>query len=131
MEESAKNRRNFPRVKFRAHGTLTDAAGAKWPVHILDLSFNGALVALIHKHDLSVGEHLVLHIGAEDGKGRILRMQGRLSHRNQHFLGVQCRAMGIDNQTLLRELLKESEPKERGLAERSYVSLLKGYKFKE
>lgn len=125
--KAVNNRRYFPRVKFRAYGTLTDVGGTKWPIHILDLSFNGALAALIHKNDLSVGEQLVLHIGAENGNGQILKMQGRLSHCKQHFLGIECRAGGIDNQTLLREILKESQQKELDLAERSYSSMLKDY----
>lgn len=125
--KAANNRRYFPRVKFRAYGTLTDASGKKWPIHILDLSFNGALAALIHKNDLSVGEQLILHIGAENGSGQILKMQGRLSHCKHHFLGIECRAGGIDNQTLLREILKEREAKEPDLAERSYSSLLEDY----
>lgn len=127
MDNSEQNRRYFPRVKLRAHGTLTSADGQKWPAHILDLSFNGALVALIHKHTLSMGENVVLHIEPDEENGESIKMQGKLSHQKEHFLGIECRATGIDNQTQLRELLKRSQRKTSGLAERSYASLLEDY----
>jgi hypothetical protein len=119
------NRRYFPRVKLRAHATL-GAGGKQWPVHILDLSFNGALAALIHKHDLTAGEHVTLHIESEDNSEIAIRMHGRLCHQRGHFLGIECRATGIDNQTQLRELLKRSQ-RQQSLAERSYSSLLADY----
>ena len=98
------DRRYFPRVNFRAHATLT-TADQRWPVHILDLSFNGALAALIHKNELKAGETVVLRIELENDE--LIRMQGQLTHIKEHFLGIQCRATGIDNQAKLRELLEE------------------------
>lgn len=118
---SEQNRRYFPRIQLRAHGTLTSADGKKWPAHILDLSFNGALAALIHKHSFKAGEAVVLHIEPDEENGEIVKMRGKLSHQKEHFLGVECRATGIDNQTQLRELLKRSQRKNSGLAERSYT----------
>ncbi len=98
------DRRYFPRVNYRAHATLT-TPDARWPVHILDLSFNGALAAIIHKNNLKAGETVVLRIELDDNE--LIRMQGRLTHKKEHFLGIECRATGIDNQARLRELLEE------------------------
>lgn len=123
-DASGNDRRYFPRVKFRAHAHLSTAAGHKWPVHILDLSFNGALAALIHQHDLTLGENVVLNIELEEGEERNIKMQGKLSHQKEHFLGIECRATGIDNQARLRELLKKNQNQGGGLADRSYSSLL-------
>jgi len=123
MSSTVNDRRYFPRVVYRAHATLT-ATSHRWPVHVLDLSFNGALVALIHKHDIRIGESVILNLELDDGTP--IKMQGKLSHHKEHFLGIECRATGIDNQARLRELLeKYKEPSEIDLAERSYASLLK------
>jgi hypothetical protein len=121
------NRRYFPRVKLRAHAILKDADGNQWPVHLIDLSFNGALAALIHKHDLSTGANVTLVIEADRDDATPVRMQGKLCHRKDHFLGIECRATGIDNQTQLRELLKRSQRKQ-AQCERSYASLLADFK---
>ncbi len=100
---SGRERRYFPRVNYRAYATLVTTRQS-WPVHILDLSFNGALAALIHRHDLRNGEELILTIELEND--RTIKMQGRLSHQKAHFLGIECRATSIDHQAQLRDLLE-------------------------
>ncbi|GAB1255832.1 PilZ domain-containing protein [Aurantivibrio plasticivorans] len=122
MTDIASNdRRYFPRVNYRAHATLVTSQN-RWPVHLLDLSFNGALVALINKHNLIPGETIILNIELHEGD--IIKLQGTLSHIKEHYLGLECRATGIDNQARLRELLEKFKSKEADLAERSYASLL-------
>jgi hypothetical protein len=119
---SGTDRRYFPRVNYRAYATLTTTK-QRWPVHILDLSFNGALAAIIHQHDLVDGETIILSIELDDGD--IIKMQGKISHQKEHFLGIECRATGIDNQARLRELLeKHKRAGEANLADRSYATLL-------
>ena len=120
---SGTDRRYFPRVNYRAYATLTTTK-QRWPVHILDLSFNGALAAIIHQHDLADGETVILNVELDDGD--IIKMQGRISHQKEHFLGIECRATGIDNQARLRELLEKHKRRDdEDLAERSYATLLK------
>jgi len=114
-------RRYFPRVDYRAYATLT-TSNTRWPVHILDLSFNGALIALIHKHTLIDGDTVTLNVETDDGT--IIKMQGRLSHQKEHFLGIEGRASGIDNQAKLRELLEKHKSAGIDWAERSYASLV-------
>ncbi len=109
IHSPVRERRHFPRVHFRSHATLATTR-SRWPVHIMDLSFNGALAALIHKHDIEAGEEMVLTIEKDDGQ--TLKMQGKLSHQKEHFLGIECRANGIDNQAQLRELLRKYQNKE-------------------
>lgn len=121
---SGTDRRYFPRVNYRAHATLV-TGDTQWPVHILDLSFNGALAALIHKHDLQPGISIVLNIDGDDGEA--IKMQGKLSHLKEHYLGLECRATGIDNQARLRELLERNKTREN-LADRSYAALMREQK---
>ena len=99
-------RRYFPRVNFRAHASLV-TADKKWPVHIIDLSFNGALIAVVHKHNIVDGEGIILTIETDDGE--IIKMQGEVAHQKEHFLGIDCRATGIDHQARLRDLVSKYE----------------------
>ena len=104
---SERERRYFPRVNYRAYATLTTTQ-KKFDVHIVDVSFNGALAALVRPHDLTPGEEIILTI--EAGDDNLIKMQGKLAHQREHMLGIECRALGIDNQARLRELLnKETE----------------------
>jgi len=102
--KEGRNRRYFPRVSYRAYASLITLE-QKLEVHILDLSFNGALAAVINKHTLKAGDELVLTIETDDGS--TIKMQGRLAHQNSHYLGIESRATGIDNQSRLRELLEK------------------------
>jgi len=102
-----REKRYFPRVDFRSNATLMTTQ-KKWPVCIIDLSFNGALAALINPHPLIEGEEVILAITTDDGEK--IKMQGRLAHQRDHFLGIECRATGIDNQSRLRDLLGKHTP---------------------
>ena len=121
---TGRDRRYFPRVAYRAYATLVTTR-QRWPVHIMDLSFNGALAALIHRHDLKDGEELILTIELEEGDS--IKMQGRLSHQREHFLGIECRASGIDNQARLRDLLEKNKDA-AGDPERSLDTMLTQHK---
>lgn len=116
---SEQNRRYFPRVKLRTHASLKDASGREWPVHLLDLSFNGALAALIHKHNLKVGESVVLHIESDQKNGPTIRCRGscHISKITSWESNAEPRVMIM---TQLRELLKRSQRRLSGLDERSY-----------
>ena len=128
---STREKRSFPRVHYRAYASLS-AGNLRYPAHILDLSFNGALVALIHRHELHEGEQITLNIELleedrhEEDSTPTIRMQGRLAHIKDHFLGLECRASGIDNQTRLRELL-EKHKNDSQLMSRSLKKMLGDY----
>lgn len=119
---SGKDRRYFPRVNYRANATLL-VDKQSWPVHILDLSFNGALAALLHKHNIPANADVLLTIELENGRD-IIKMKGRLAHQKEHFLGIECRATGIDNQSKLRELLEKNKPNDESYLERSLANML-------
>lgn len=113
-----RERRYFPRVHYRAYATLTTTQ-KKFDVHIVDVSFNGALAALVRPHDLTPGEEIILSI--EAGEDNLIKMQGKLAHQRDHMLGIECRALGIDNQARLRELLKKETERAN---ERSVTTML-------
>ena len=119
---TGRDRRYFPRVNFRANATL-QVEKQKWPVHILDLSFNGALAALIHKHNLQRGADVVLTIEVDE-EGATIKMKGVLAHLKEHFLGIECRATGIDNQAKLRELLETNKKNDESYLQRSLSNML-------
>ncbi len=116
--QEGRNRRYFPRVSYRAYASLITLE-QKLEVHILDISFNGALAAVINKHTLKAGDELILTI--ETDEHTKIKMQGRLAHQNEHLLGIECRATGIDNQTRLRELIEKYKIEE---SERSVKTML-------
>lgn len=113
-ENSEQDRRYFPRVKVRTYGKLINGEGRQWPVHILDLSFNGALTALLRDHSLAVGESVSLAIEVDDGESGAVLMRGEICHCREHMVGIECRTSGIDNQTRLREFLKRCQRREAG-----------------
>lgn len=105
-----RNRRYFPRHRHRTHGRLR-ARNQVWAVHILDLSFKGALAALIGPHPLQNGDIIELEVDVP--RSDPIRMRGTLSHQKAHYLGLECRASGIDDMARLRLLLNQLEQQER------------------
>ncbi len=103
----SQNRRYFPRVGFRGYASLV-TTHHRWPVHLIDLSFNGALVALLHKHDVELGEGVVLTL--EGSGGDPIKLHGKIAHINQHYIGIVGRANSIDHQARLRELVGTPDP---------------------
>ncbi|GAB3094410.1 PilZ domain-containing protein [Aestuariicella hydrocarbonica] len=99
---SPKERRYFPRVAYRGHASLITVRN-EWPVHMVDLCFNGALVALRHNHVVHPGEAIVLTLETENGEP--IKMQGKIAHQKDHLIGIECRANSIDHQSRLRVLV--------------------------
>lgn len=97
-----KERRYFPRVNFRATAELISATG-RWPVQLVDLSFNGALVATNRNPMLVAKEELVLFINLDSGEQ--IKMRGHLAHTKGNYLGIECKPSNVDNSTQLRRLL--------------------------
>lgn len=113
-----RERRYFPRVNYRAYATLMTTK-TRFDVHIIDVSFNGALAALIRPNTLTQGEEIIVTIEAAEGS--VIKMQGKLAHQRDHLLGIECRALGIDNQARLRELLNQESHR---MSERSVQNML-------
>lgn len=99
-------RRHFPRVEYRCTAQLSNGQ-RQLSVQVLDISFKGVLATLIDDTPPQVGDPLTLTL---ECKGQApITLQGKLAHTKGHFLGIECRALGIDGQARLRELLKGYE----------------------
>lgn len=98
----AHERRTFPRVELRAYATLITTE-ERWPAHLIDLSFHGAMIAIVHKHSIKDGEDIQLSIEIDAQKP--LKLYGHVAHQKEHMLGIECRANGIDEQQKLRKLV--------------------------
>ena len=96
-------RRAFPRVKCRAYATLITTR-ENWPAHVIDLSFHGALIAILYRNDIRTGEEIQLTIELDGEKP--IYMYGHIAHHSSHMLGIECRATGIDQQQRLRQLVQ-------------------------
>ena len=101
-EAQGRERRYFPRVSYRAYADLV-TTNKKWPVHILDISFNGVLVANLSEYHVEKGEEVIITIESEHREP--IKMQGKIAHTRGHYLGIECRASNIDHQQRLRELV--------------------------
>ena len=101
-QQTASERRSFPRVELRTYGHLITPK-ENWPAHIMDLSFHGALIAIVHKHTIRNGEEAQLSIEVEGQQP--LRLYGYVAHQKAHMLGIEFRANGIDQQHKLRKLV--------------------------
>ena len=100
-----RERRKFPRTAFRAKATLRSPT-YEWPAETLDLSFRGALIAVVYQHQLQQGEEIQLSIELEESPP--LFMYGQVAHTKGHILGLECRANGIEQQKMLRKLVHQS-----------------------
>lgn len=99
-------RRHFPRIEYRCTAQLGNGQ-RQLSVEVLDISFKGVLAALIDGTPPQVGDPLTLTLECKGQEP--ITLQGKLAHTKGHFLGIECRALGIDNQARLRELLKGYE----------------------
>ncbi|WP_317933357.1 PilZ domain-containing protein [Halioxenophilus sp. WMMB6] len=99
----SRERRNFPRVLYRTTAEI-EAAGGRWPVQLVDLSFSGALVVSTNTCPLDVSDELILHVNLHE-EGRI-KMRGHLAHVQGSYLGIECTPAGIDHRAKLRRLIK-------------------------
>ena len=109
----SRENRYFPRTEYRAYAVLV-TTHKKWPVHILDISFNGALVANLKDNDIKASEEIILTIEVDGSEP--IKMQGRVAHVQEHYIGIECRATSIDHQHKLRQLVDRSnDPMQRSL----------------
>lgn len=103
IQLTSKEKRYFPRVSYRAHGRLKTSAG-EWPVHIINLSFNGSLLAVIYETPLNEGDRGSLVIDLDDGEQ--LKMNGQIVHRKGHYYGLKCHPGTPDHMAKLRAILE-------------------------
>ncbi len=99
-----RERRNFPRVHYRAKAEI-ESASKRWPVELVDLSFTGALVVSSRACPLDQQDDLTLHIDLPN-QGPI-KMRGRLAHVKGKYWGIDCMPSGVDHRARLHRLLND------------------------
>ena len=107
-------KRAFIRHAYRAYGTLLivdenqeKEAWARYPAHILNISYKGALVAVLDDHELESGSEIKLHIEMESGEN--VWMSGDIAHTKDHFIGLACRPAEEEDTRNLAELLIKTQ----------------------
>lgn len=107
------DKRRHPRFPLRAYADLQYST-KKWEAHILDLSENGARIALLGEHLLQKGDALRVHIQLDNvtllaSPKNMLNLHGRLVHVREHILGFEFQPDTPADKTLLYELLMHIE----------------------
>lgn len=96
-------RRRFQRITFDAACEIR-TADTRWPVQLVDISFQGALTDNIEGADLAIGDQLDLIINLADDI--VIEMPVVLKHRLKSYLGFQAQSMDIDSMSHLRRLVE-------------------------
>ncbi len=80
-------RRNGSRHIFRGYGTLA-ANNFNADIHLINLSHDGALIAVLDPHELKKETEITLTLDL-DSLGQAI-MQGKIVHLKEHFIGLEC-----------------------------------------
>lgn len=80
-------RRIEERIPFRAYATLITSSD-QLAAHLLNISRNGALIAVIQGHSLKSSDEISLRIETEDIQFCI---DGWVAHVRDHYVGIQGR----------------------------------------
>lgn len=97
-----KGNRKVERKAYRGHCTLA-TANQVCSAHLVNLSENGALIAVLEPHTLSVGERIRLNV-VQPGVANI-SIRGRIAHLKEHYSGVEFSPETQEDQNLLRSFL--------------------------
>jgi hypothetical protein len=105
------DRRTHPRYTMRAFAQL-GSSHQEWAAHLLDISYEGARIALLDEYNLTQGESVRLRIevpqaNVPEGADSYLHLHGTLVHIQQHMLGIRYQPETADDAELLKKLLAE------------------------
>nr|WP_324259422.1 PilZ domain-containing protein [Cellvibrio fontiphilus] len=108
-QDSTEDKRRHPRFPLRAYAELQYSTKT-WEAHVLDLSENGARLALLDEHLLQKGDALRVHVDVENlnlvaSNKKRLDLHGRIAHVREHILGFEFQPDTPVDKTLLYELL--------------------------
>lgn len=114
------NQRQFSRIRFH-HGARLLFEGNAAACEVVDLSLKGALLRLSGKLPVDTGASCVLELVLDDGIA-VVRMEGRVAHREATRIGLKCRSIDLNSITHLRRLL-ELNLGDAALLEREFAAL--------
>jgi len=103
------DRRIFPRHTLRAFAEL-GSSNQQWAAHVLDISHQGARIALLDDYHLPNGSTVKLRIEIpeshlQNGIQPYLLVEGTLVHQQEHILGIQYQPGSEADAELLNNLL--------------------------
>jgi hypothetical protein len=103
------DRRNSPRYPLRAFAQL-GSSGKEWAVHLLDISYSGARIALLDEYNLCAGDPIGLRLEipemqVPEGMLPYLHLQGTLVHQQDHMLGIRYEPASELDAELLQKIL--------------------------
>lgn len=99
------NRRGNNRLYYRSYGTLSNDHN-QWPVHIINISLSGALVAIICEHTLR--EETAIHLTVELLEGEAIIMHGKVLHVKDHYIGLHCEPKKQTDKNRLANILNKN-----------------------
>jgi len=103
------DRRTHPRIPLRAFAALGNS-GKEWAAHVLDISYQGARIALLDDYQLSIGDAIEFRLEIPETQipaGRLpyLHLNGTLVHKQEHMLGIQYEPASAQDAELLKQIL--------------------------
>jgi hypothetical protein len=103
------DRRTYPRYPLRAFAEL-GSSDKEWAAHVLDISYNGARIALLDDYHLCAGDSIDLRLEipemqVPEGMLPYLYLKGTLVHQQEHMLGIQYEPASAQDAELLKTLL--------------------------
>lgn len=106
-------RRQHPRFPVRAYASMyhTDQ---QWRTHLLDMSVNGARLALMDEHNLKPGDalNLTVDIGdlaLRDIGQKAIHLRGSLVQLRDELLGIEYQPASETDRQLLTLFLSQTE----------------------
>lgn len=100
------NRRDNDRLYYRSYGTLS-SDNNQWPVHIINISPSGALIAIICEHTLT--EEAIINLTVELLEGEAIIMHGKVLHVKDHYIGLHCEPKEQTDKNRLADILNKSD----------------------
>lgn len=98
-------KRECQRFNCRAYGNVTHRDNS-YPAHILNISQQGALVAILEPHDLQVCDRIKLDIETNDADP--IEFEATVAHRSHHYIGLHYNCSEED-QTKLNSLIESKQ----------------------
>lgn len=99
-------RRQNERLPHRGSGTLITSE-SNWSAHIINISSQGALIALLDPHDISEDQTVTLQIELTDGS--CILTHGHVAHVKDHYLGLDCRPNTEEDARRLEAVIRQIE----------------------
>lgn len=99
-------RRQSERLPHRGSGTLITPESA-WSAHIINISMQGALIALVDPHDVCEEQVVTLQIKLNDGNSILTR--GTVAHVKEHYIGLECLPSSEEDARRLKAMIMEIE----------------------